>query len=336
MNFEKGELILYQSDDGQAAIDVRLKDETVWLSQAQMVDLFQRDQSVISRHVNNVFKEGELPHKSNMQKMHIANSDKPVGFYNLDVIISVGYRVKSRRGTQFRIWATSVLKDHLVRGYTLNQKRLTEKGTGEIRRIITLLANTLEGHNLVSDEGRSVLSIVNRFARTWQLLWQYDENSLSLPGKKSEARAVLELDDARQAIEALRQDLMARGEATGIFGNERGEGLAGILGAIQQTFGGQDLYSSVEEKTAHLLYFVIKDHPFTDGNKRIGSFLFLYFLQINGLLDEQCFDNKTLVALALLVAASDPRQKELMVKLIVNLLMEKEEPPVESSASGIS
>ncbi len=327
MTFEKGELILYQSDDGQAAVDVRLKHETVWLTQAQMVKLFQRNQSVISRHVNNVFKEGELPRKSNMQKMHIAISDKPVAYYNLDVIISVGYRVKSRRGTQFRIWATSVLKDHLIKGYTLNQKRLAEKGTGEARQMLALLSNTLINHELVNDEGQAVLHIVQKYADTWRLLWQYDEDSLALPVKMRKGGLPIQIDAARQAIANLRQNLMAKGEATDIFGNERLDSLAGIIGAMQQTFDGQDLYSSVEEKAAHLLYFVIKDHPFTDGNKRIGSFLFLVFLEMNGLLAAKRIDNKTLVALALLIAASDPRHKELMVKLITNLLVEKEEPP---------
>ncbi len=290
MATDQGELIVFKSKDGRAKVDVRLKDETVWLSQSQMVKLFQRDQSVISRHVNNIFKEGELERQSNMQKMHIANSDKPVVFYNLDVIISVGYRVKSQRGTQFRIWATSILKDHLVKGYTLNQKRLAEKGLGEARQMLGLLAKTLESHRLVNDEGQAVLSIVQQYAKTWQLLWQYDEDSLALPVIKKGAGATIQLDVARKAIATLRKDLMDKGEATDIFANERDDGLAGILGAIRQTFGGRDLYPSAEEKAAHLLYFVIKDHPFTDVNKRIGSFLFHYFLQINNLLFVHSFD----------------------------------------------
>jgi prophage maintenance system killer protein len=317
---DRGEIILYQSKDGQAAVDVCLADETVWLTQSQMVDLFQRDQSVISRHVNNVFKEGELQQQSNMQKMHIANSDKPVAFYNLDVIISVGYRVKSKRGTQFRIWATSILKDHLVKGYTLNQRRLAEKGIHEAQQVLSLLTNTLENQNLVSDEGRSILTIVNQYAKTWQLLLQYDEDKLPPPNRKQVTGEVLGLDGARRAIISLKHELMAKMEATDLFGNERSNALAGIIGAIPQTFGGQDLYPSIEEKAANLLYFVIKDHPFSDGNKRIGSFLFLLFLQINGLLGKKHFDNKALVALTLLTAASDPGQKDLLIRLIVNLL----------------
>ncbi len=320
---ELGDIILYQSQDGRTVLDVKMKEETVWLTQAQMAELFQRDQSVISRHLNNLFKERELPRESNMQKMHIADSDKPVAFFNLDVIISVGYRVKSQRGTQFRIWATSVLKDHLVRGYTLNQRRLAEKGVAEVRQVLALLATTMESHNLVSEEGRAVLDVVSRYARTWRLLLQYDEDKLPVPEKKHEASTVLDIGQIRQAIATLKNDLATRGEATDLFGHERGHGLAGLIGAVQQSFGGQDVYPSVEEKAAHLLYFVIKDHPFSDGNKRIGSFLFMLFLQKNGLLNARSFDNRALVALALLTAASESGQKQLMIRLIMNLISEE-------------
>jgi len=315
-----GNIALYQTKDGRTTLDVQLRDETVWLTQAQMAELFQRDQSVISRHVNNVFKEGELPRQSNMQKMHIALSDKPVASYNLDVIISVGYRVKSLRGTQFRIWATSVLKEYLVRGAALNQRRLAEKGVEEVRGVLALLAETLEQHRLVSDAGLAVLDLVRRYATTWKLLLEYDEDRLTLPATAHRGSgATFDLAAVRQAIDCLRGELAAKGEATDLFGRERGDSLAALLGAIHQTFGGQDLYPGIEEKAAHLLYFVIKDHPFTDGNKRIGSFLFLLFLETNGLADSH-FDKKGLVALALLIAASDPAQKELMIRLIVNLL----------------
>ncbi len=332
MEPEFGEIVLYDAEDGKAALDVRLQGETVWLSQAQMQVLFSRERSVITKHINNVFKEGELYKNRVCAKFaHTATDGKTyqVAHYNLDVIISVGYRVKSQRGTQFRIWATSVLKDHLVLGYTLNQKRLAEKGLGEARQTLVLLADTLKINQLVTDEGQAVLSIVEQYAKTWRLLWQYDEATLPLPAKRSGAGAIIPLDAARQAIAKLQQNLMAKGEATDIFGNEQNDGLAGILGAIGQTFDGRDLYPSAEEKAAHLLYFVIKDHPFTDGNKRIGSFLFLYFLNINSLLAQKHLDNRGLVALTLLIAASDPGQKKLMVKLIVNLLMEGEELPAK-------
>jgi prophage maintenance system killer protein len=322
MKSQLGEIVLYTSEDGSSSIDVQLKDETVWLTQAQMTELFQRDQSVISRHVNNVFKEKELPRKGNMQKMHIANSDKPVVLYNLDVIISVGYRIKSQRGTQFRIWATTVLKDHLIRGFSLNQKRIAEKGTGEMQQVLSLLAKTLDANALVDDEGLAVLHIVTRYAKTWSIILWYDEDALPLPKTDTTDHSFVELVEARSAIISLKNALLEKGEATELFGQERGEGLAGILGAVKQTFGGQDLYPGLPEKAAHLLYFVIKDHPFSDGNKRIGTFLFLLFLEKNNWLDECRFSDNALVALTLLIAASDPAQKDILIRLIVNLLMD--------------
>lgn len=325
MTFDQGELMVYEDNDGNAAINVQLQDETVWLSQTQMVELFQRNKRTISEHIQNVFKEGELSKDAVVRNFRTTASDGKrykTQFYNLDVIISVGYRVKSKQGTRFRIWATSVLKDHLVKGYTLNQQRLAEKGVAEARQTLDLLASTLKSQNLVNDEGLEVLAIVSSYARTWQLLWEYDEDALKVPKQGSSAVQFLELDTTRNAISSLREDLLEKGEATAIFGNERNDGLAGILGAIHQTFGGQDLYPSIEEKAANLLYFVVKDHPFTDGNKRIGSFLFILFLKTSGLLKRNNFDNKALVALTLLIAASSPDQKDLLIRLVVNLLTE--------------
>jgi len=329
MSFEQGELILYQSDDGSAVVDVRLQDETVWLTLNQMADLFERDKSVVSRHLRNVFQSGELDREATVaknatvQQEGIREVTRAIEWFNLDAIISVGYRVNSKRGTQFRIWATSILKDHLVQGYTINQKRLAEKGLGEARQVLDLLANTLEGHKLVSDEGKAVLSIVSSYSKTWQLLLKYDEDSLAIPKSDGQISQVLEISQTRQSISSLKQELLNKEEATDIFGQERGEGLTGILGAIQQTFGGQDLYPSMEEKAANLLYFVIKDHPFVDGNKRIGSFLFLLFLRLNR--DVLNFDSKALVALTLLIASSDPAQKDLLIRLVINLLVDEKE-----------
>jgi prophage maintenance system killer protein len=322
-----GEVALFEAPDGQIRLDVRLEHDTVWLTQAQMVRLFGRDQSVVSRHIGNVFKEGELGRESNMQKMHIANSDKPVEFYNLDVVISVGYRVKSLRGTQFRIWATRTLRDHLVQGYTLNERRLREKGLTEMEQAIRLLAHTLSSHELVNDQGRAVLDVVTRYASSWRLLLQYDENRLpESPVHPTHPVAGLPPNESRRAILGLKQALLAKGEATELFGQERGGALDGILGSIEQTFDGEALYPSVEARAAHLLYFVIKDHPFSDGNKRIGSFLFLLYLDRNGLLTRPAgtlrFAENALVAVALLVAESNPAHKELLIRLILNLLQD--------------
>jgi prophage maintenance system killer protein len=322
-----GEIILYQAADGQTAVEVHLRDETVWLTQKQISSLFDTERSVVTKHINNVFRTEELDPAAVCAKFaHTAADGKTyqVNYYNLDVIIAVGYRVNARRGTQFRIWASTVLKEYLVRGYAFNQRRLAEKGIEEARQVLGVLAKTLADHALVTDEGRAVLDIVCRYAKTWQLLVQYDEESLAMPQERHGGGSELTVGEVRLAIMALKEELRSRGEASELFGKERGEGLAGIIGAVRQSFAGQELYPSVEEKAAHLLYFVIKDHPFIDGNKRIGSFLFLLLLSHNGMLGERAFDNNALVAVALLTAASDPQHKELLIRLIVNLLGETE------------
>lgn len=327
---DSGTVILYQTEDGQTSVEVRLEAETVWLTQQQMVELFHRDKRTISEHIRNIFKEGELIEEAVVRKFRTTASDGKnylTTSYNLDIIISVGYRVKSQRGTQFRIWASTVLKDYLIKGYALNQRRLAENGVAELRGVLDLLATTLEKHQLADETGLEVVQLVRRYGLSWQLLLQYDEDRLSMPlGRKENASVAFNLAFARRGIVCLRDELAARNEATELFGRERGKELIGILGAIHQTFDGRDLYPSIEEKAAHLLYFVIKDHPFSDGNKRIGSFLFLIYLQVNGLIDAVRFDNKGLVALALLVAASAPAQKDVLIRLIVNLLAETANP----------
>ncbi len=329
MASNQGKLIVYQSDDGRATVDVRLEDETVWLSRKEMAVLFDRDYKTVAKHINNVFNEGELRKDPVVAKFATTGDDGKtyqVEYYNLDVIISVGYRVKSQQGTRFRIWATTVLKDYLVKGYTFHQKRLAEKGLDEARQVLDLLGKTLKGHEQLTDEGMAVLDIVNAYARTWKLLWQYDEDTLAVPdqpGQKGRReKNIPELKGVRKAIVSLKDRLREKGEATELFGQERSDALAGILGAIRQTFGGQDLYPTIEVKAAHLLYFIIKDHPFIDGNKRIGSFLFLLFLRNNGFASS-ILDSRGLVALTLLVAASNPNHKDLLIRLIVNLLFVK-------------
>ena len=312
------DVLIYEGENGLTQVNVRLDAETVWLTQEQMAVLFGRERSVVTKHLRNVFKEGELDEKSNVQNLHIANSDKPVRFYNLDVIISVGYRVKSQQGTQFRLWATRTLREHLVQGYTLNSARLAERGINEAQQAIELLARTLNNQALVNETGREMLELVVRYAKTWRLLLEYDEDRLSLPPGCQPARGVLEYGRAVTAIVQIKSELMGRGEATLLFGQQRGEALQAILGSIEQTMFGESLYRTREEKAAHLLYFVIKDHPFSDGNKRIGSFLFLLYLQQENMTMN--INENALTALALLIAESNPMNKELMIRLVVNLL----------------
>lgn len=317
-----GEVILYEAPDGQVRLDVRLERDTVWLSQAQMAELFGRERSVITKHIGNVFKEGELDEESNVQNLHIAGSDKPVRFFNLDIIISVGYRVKSQRGTQFRIWATRTLKDHLVRGYTLNQQRF-EHNARELEAALALVRKSAAGEALTTDQGRGLVDLIARYTQTFLLLQRYDEGLLTEP-KGTAGGVLLEPGDARTAIIQLKHELMTRGEASDLFGLEREDGLASVLGNLDQSVFGEPAYPTIESKAAHLLYFVIKNHPFADGNKRIGSFLFVDFLHSNRRLfrdDEPVMNDMGLAALALLVAESAPKDMAVMIRLIINMLV---------------
>lgn len=322
----KNPIEIFSTDDNKVSLQVSLEGETVWLSQGQMVELFGRERSVITKHINNIFKEGELDKKSNVQNLHIANSDKPVAFYSLDVIISVGYRVKSQRGVQFRQWATKVLNQYLVQGYALNEKRLQERHI-EFEQAIALLSATLTNQALVNDDGQAVLQVISDYARSWSLLQGYDEQNL-IDNKVSQTQMVsIDLNAALQAIDALKQALISKGEATPLFGQLRGDGLASALATIEQGFGDELFYPNVASRAAHLLYFVIKNHPLADGNKRSGSFLFLWYLRLNQHFlakpVEQLINDNTLVALALLVAESKPEQKTLMIRLVEHFVLLK-------------
>jgi prophage maintenance system killer protein len=287
-----------------------------------MTQLFGRERSVITKHVRNVFKEGELDEKSNVQNLHIAHSDKPVRIYNLDVIISVGYRVKSPHGVQFRQWATRVLREHLTQGYTLNRQRF-EANAAELEAALALIRKAAQTHQLTAETGRGLVDIVTRYAHTFLWLQRYDEGLLTEPATQPGGTLPTE-HEARTALARLKADLMQRGEATELFARERGDGLAALLGNLDQSVFGEPAYPSVEAKAAHLLYFVIKNHPFADGNKRSGAFLFVDFLHRNGrLMNAQghaVINDIGLAALALLVAESDPAHKEVLIRLIVNML----------------
>ncbi len=319
-----GELVIYEAANGEVRLNVRLDRETVWLTQRQMADLFGRDRSVVTRHIQNAFREGELDPQATSAKYAQVQSEggrtvsREVDHYNLDVIISVGYRVKSWQGTRFRQWATRTLREHLVRGYTLNERRLAERGLTEARETLDLLARTLRNQALVEDTGSAVLDLISGYANTWHLLLEYDEDRLAVPTGAKPADTALEYDRAVETIIEFKRELMVRGEATPLFGNLRGDGLDAILGNVEQTMFGQPLYRTREEKAANLLYFLVKDHPFVDGNKRIGSLLFLLYLAQEGM--EHGINPQALTALTLLIAESCPRNKDLMVRLVVNLL----------------
>ncbi|WP_062058061.1 Fic family protein [Cellvibrio sp. OA-2007] len=325
----QNQIQLFTSTDGQTAIEVRLQGDTVWLNRQQLAELFDRDIKTIGKHVNNVFREGELNQNTVVANFATTAADGKtyqMEHYNLDVIISVGYRVKSQRGVQFRQWATQTLKQHLVQGYTLNQKRLQERGI-EFEQVVSLLSQTLANQSLVNPEGAAVVGVIQDYARSWSLLQGYDEQSLGNNTTTQRGMAALDLDMALQAIGELKQELIAKGEATVLFGQLRGNGLASAIATIEQGFGDELFYPNVASRAAHLLYFVIKNHPLADGNKRSGSFLFLWYLRLNqGFLAkpvEQLINDNTLVALALLVAESKPEQKELMVRLIEHFVVLK-------------
>jgi prophage maintenance system killer protein len=321
-----GEVLVYETPEGDIRVDVRLERETVWLRQDQISQLFGRERSVVTKHVRNVFREGELDPKSVCANFaHTAADGKTyqVEHYNLDVIISVGYRVKSAQGTRFRQWATRTLRDHLVRGYTINRQRF-EVNARELEAALALVRKAAAGEALSTDQGRGLVDVIARYTQTFLLLQRYDEGLLLEP--KGIAGGVLpNLSEARAAIASLKHDLRARGEATDLFGHEREEGLASLLGNLDQSVFGEPAYPTVESKAAHLLYFVIKDHPFSDGNKRIGSFLLVEFLHRNGRLirkGELVINDVGLAALALLVAESAPKDKDAMIRLVMNMLAE--------------
>ena len=306
-----GEIILFENQE--VKLEVNLKDETVWLSQEQMMKLFGRDQSVISRHIRNIFKEGELEEKSNMQKMHIPNSDKLVSFYNLDVIISVGFRIKSQNGIIFRKWANQVLKDYMLKGYAVNQRRLEylEK-TVKLIDIASRVDDELQDKN-----AKSILKVISDYSKALNILDDYDHKTLKkLKGNYSDIKITYK--DCIDVIDKLRFN-----NESDIFALERNRGLESIINDIYLTFDSVDVYPTLEEKASNFLYLIVKNHVFIDGNKRIAATLFIYFLNFYNILykdNKQVIDNNTLAALTLLIAESNPKEKNIIIDLVINFM----------------
>jgi prophage maintenance system killer protein len=317
---EDNKIIIYQSEDGQTRIDVRLENDTVWLTTNQMALLFDREESNIRRHVINVFKEGELKRENNVQKIHVIGVKKPVPFYNLDVIISVGYRVKSKRGTAFRIWARKILKDYLIKGYAVNDNIRREQ-IGELRQLVGILGRAIQSQPMMpSEDSQALFDVVTDYAYALDTLDNYDYERLVIEKTTQEERFHATYEKAINEIEGLRKKF----GGSDLFGNEKDDSFKSSIGQIYQTFGGEELYPSVEEKAAMLLYLVTKNHSFSDGNKRIAATLFLWFLNNNRILyredgTKRLADN-TLVALTLMIAESKPEEKDVMVKVVVNLI----------------
>ena len=326
---EKNKIVIYQTEDGQTQIDVRLENDTVWLTQAQMAELFQKDRTVITRHINNVFKEGELVKEQVCAKFaHTTQHGAIKGktqvqeyvLYNLDVIISVGYRVKSKRGTAFRIWAREIIKDYLVKGFAVNQRAHSEQ-IAELRQLVGMLGRTIQNQPMIStDETNALFEVVTDYTYALDTLDDYDYQRLKLEKTTQEDKFHATYDNAMEAIKSLRQKF---GGST-LFGNEKDDSFKSSIGQIYQTFDGVELYPSVEEKAAMLLYLVTKNHSFSDGNKRIAATLFLWFLNNNNILyradgSKRIADN-TLVALTLMIAESKTEEKDVMVKVVVNLI----------------
>ena len=324
-NRPDNEIIIYEGDNGVPRIEVRLENETVWLSLNQIAELFGRDKSVISRHLKNIYKESELNYSSTAAKNATVQTEgkrnitREIDYYNLDAIISVGYRVNSKQGTQFRIWATNRLKEYLIKGYSINQKRLQE-----LNQIVQFIAQSENNTNKIS-ETKGLLNILTKYAKSFILLNQFDSNAIELKNLDENITYEIDYNEAVISINELKNQLIEQKEATELFGNQKDQNFEGILKSVTQTFDGNYLYPTIEEQAANLLYFIIKNHPFSDGNKRIGAFIFVWFLEKNKHLLKNNGENKindnALIALALLVAQSNPNEKELMIKLICNLII---------------
>lgn len=333
-NNKTGEVIIYKTEDGPN-LKVNLVDDSVWLNQAQMAELFDKDRDTVSEHIQNIYKQAELSQNRTTRKFRAVQIEgkrqveRLIEFYNLDVIISVGYRVNSKRGTQFRIWATKRLRDYLLKGYAINKDRIKDDNLAKVKELqsavqliqIAIKEKKLEGYE------KEVLNIITDYASTWTTLYQYDKDNLELDSGTKKIISVLDYDKIKISIDRFKDRLIKDKQASNLFGKEVGDKLKGLLGNIEQTFSKKDVYSTLEEKAAHLLYFAIKDHPFIDGNKRIGSLMFILYLVENNRIynrrGEKIINDTALTALALLIAESKPNQKDMMVNLVASLIINK-------------
>lgn len=326
-NNSRGKLVLYQARDGTVELDVRLERDTLWLSQKQMSMLFDKDTDTIGLHLRNIFEEGELEESATTEESSVVQKEgnrqvrRRVHFYNLDAIISVGYRVNSKRGTQFRIWATRVLRDHIIQGYTVNERRLQD-----LDQAVKLVTGVVERRDLSGDEAKALLQVVSEYSHALDLLDDYDHQRVEAPEKTSRVIHIMSYEEALQIVDRLR----GRFGESAVFGIEKDKSLASALGAVMQTFDGKDLYPGLEEKAAYLLYFLVKNHAFIDGNKRIAAALFLWFLDRNGALyDPDCgllISDAALVAMTLMIAESHPEEKDVLVRIVTHLLCDRKQP----------
>ncbi|WP_428024935.1 RhuM family protein [Arcobacter sp.] len=321
------EIVIYE--DGNVELSTKVENDTLWLSQKQLCELFDRDKSVVSRHIKNIFKDEELEQNSVVVKNATTASDGKtyiVEYYNLDMIISLGYRINSKKATKFRQWATKVLKQYLIDGYVINKDRLQQQKLDELNQTLALIKNSIETKELNSDVSKGFVEIISNYAKSWALLQGYDEQTLQEVINIKEQKFILDYDESKKAIEEFKKALIGKGEATELFGKEKANEFEGNLLSIYQTFGGVELLPSIEQKASNLLYYVIKGHPFNDGNKRIGAYLFILFLSKNNSLyksnGELKINDNALASLALLVATSKPEQKDIIIKLIMNILYE--------------
>ncbi|WP_444105061.1 RhuM family protein [Bacteroides sp.] len=321
----RGKIVIYQTKDGKTSIDVKLENETVWLNQAQMAELFQTDRTSIVKHVNNIYKSEELEKDSTCAKIAQVQMEgnrtikRHIIYYNLDMIISVGYRVNSMRGTQFRIWANKVLKDYLIKGYVINQQ-VKAAQLEDLKSTVRLLSNVIEHKQLTLDEANGLLRVITDYTYGLDTLDKYDYQQLEVDSTTPTEEFRATYEEAMEAVHLLQEKF----GSSDLFGNEKDQSFKSSINTIYQTFGGEELYPSIEEKAAMLFYLVVKNHSFSDGNKRIAAFLFLWFLEKNGILyksdGSKLIGNNTLVALTLMIAESRTEEKDVMVKVVINLI----------------